>query len=116
MLTTFGSAGQRCMALAVNLFVGESKEWIPDLVERVEKLTVNAGHVKGTNLGAMNNRAGMKRAEDVIQSAIDEVDGILLDGRGVKVEGFPKGNFIGPTIGAAYGHLQRRVIRTRFSP
>lgn len=39
----FGAAGQRCMALSTALFVGESANWIPDLVERAKKLKVNAG-------------------------------------------------------------------------
>ena len=36
----FGAAGQRCMALSVALFVGETKEWIPELVERAQALKV----------------------------------------------------------------------------
>ena len=39
----FGAAGQRCMALSTAIFVGEAKEWIPELVERAKKLKVNAG-------------------------------------------------------------------------
>lgn len=39
----FGAAGQRCMALSTAIFVGEAKEWIPDLVEKAKKLRVNAG-------------------------------------------------------------------------
>ena len=36
----FGAAGQRCMALSVAVFVGETKEWIPEIVERATKLKV----------------------------------------------------------------------------
>ena len=39
----FGAAGQRCMALSTAVFVGEAQKWIPDLVERTQKLVVNAG-------------------------------------------------------------------------
>lgn len=39
----FGAAGQRCMALSTAIFVGDSQKWIPDLMERAEKLVVNAG-------------------------------------------------------------------------
>ena len=28
----FGAAGQRCMALPIGIFVGEAREWIPDLL------------------------------------------------------------------------------------
>lgn len=39
----FGAAGQRCMALSTAVFVGESKEWIPEIIERANKLKLNAG-------------------------------------------------------------------------
>ena len=41
----FGAAGQRCMALTTAIFVGESKEWIPDLVAKAKELKVNEGTV-----------------------------------------------------------------------
>lgn len=40
----FGAAGQRCMALSTAIFVGETKEWIPEIVEKAKKLQVNAGN------------------------------------------------------------------------
>lgn len=39
----FGAAGQRCMALSTAIFVGDAQKWIPDLVERTQKLVVNSG-------------------------------------------------------------------------
>lgn len=30
----FGAAGQRCMALSVAVMVGDSKQWIQELVEK----------------------------------------------------------------------------------
>jgi malonate-semialdehyde dehydrogenase (acetylating)/methylmalonate-semialdehyde dehydrogenase len=39
----FGAAGQRCMALTTAVWVGEAKEWIPELIEKTKKLKVNAG-------------------------------------------------------------------------
>lgn len=39
----FGAAGQRCMALTTAVFVGEAKEWIPELIEKTKQLKVNAG-------------------------------------------------------------------------
>merc|ERR1711912_9704 len=47
----FGAAGQRCMALSTAVWVGSSKEWIPELIERCKKLKVNAGHLPGTDIG-----------------------------------------------------------------
>lgn len=42
----FGAAGQRCMALSVAIFVGEAKNWLPDLKANAEKLKVNFGIIK----------------------------------------------------------------------
>jgi len=42
----FGAAGQRCMALSTAVFVGEAKQWIPELVEKAKLLKVNAGKVE----------------------------------------------------------------------
>ncbi len=43
-LAGFGAAGQRCMTTLVVVFVGASKEWIPELVECAKTLMkVNAG-------------------------------------------------------------------------
>jgi len=39
----FGAAGQRCMALSTVVWVGEARQWIPEMVERAKKLKVNAG-------------------------------------------------------------------------
>ena len=39
----FGAAGQRCMALSTAVFVGETKEWIPEIVKKAKTLKINAG-------------------------------------------------------------------------
>jgi len=46
----FGAAGQRCMALSTAVFVGEAADWIPDLVDRAQKLKVGAGKTAANQL------------------------------------------------------------------
>ncbi|XP_063894459.1 probable methylmalonate-semialdehyde/malonate-semialdehyde dehydrogenase [acylating], mitochondrial [Helicoverpa armigera] len=94
----FGAAGQRCMALSVAVFVGQSKEWIPDLVERAKGLKVNAGHVPDTDVGPLISVKAKERVIRLVESGVKEGAKLVLDGRGVKVPGFEKGNFVGPTI------------------
>lgn len=94
----FGAAGQRCMALSTALFVGESREWLPELVERAKKLKVNAGHVPETDVGPVISPESKKRICSLVQSGIDEGANVLLDGRNIVVPGYEEGNFIGPTI------------------
>mmetsp|Transcript_18115 Transcript_18115/g.22012 ORF Transcript_18115/g.22012 Transcript_18115/m.22012 type:complete len:527 (-) Transcript_18115:1860-3440(-) len=94
----FGAAGQRCMALPVAIFVGETQEWIPELVERAKKLKVSAGHVAGTDVGPLIDSASKARIESLIEQGIREGATVLLDGREIDVPDFPNGNFMGPTI------------------
>jgi len=94
----FGAAGQRCMALSTAIFVGETKEWIPELVERASKLKVNAGDQPDADLGPLISPQSKKRVCELVQSGIDEGAQLLLDGRGIKVPGYEKGNFVGPTM------------------
>ena len=94
----FGAAGQRCMALSTAVFVGESKEWINDLVEKAKKLKVNAGHVPNTDLGPVISPEAKQRICSLVESGVKEGAKLVLDGRGIKVPGYENGNFVGPTI------------------
>lgn len=94
----FGAAGQRCMALSVAIFVGKSKEWIPELVRASKKLKVNAGHIPGTDLGPVISPRSKKRICDLVESGVKDGATLALDGRGLVVHGFEKGNFVGPTV------------------
>src|SRR5690554_284546 len=94
----FGAAGQRCMATSVAVFVGESRDWLPDFVERAKKLKVSAGTDKAADLGPLVSPNARKRVESLIQQGADEGATLLLDGRGVQVADYAEGNFVGPTI------------------
>ncbi|KAJ9482407.1 hypothetical protein VN97_g11020 [Penicillium thymicola] len=94
----FGAAGQRCMALSTCVMVGETKEWLPEIAERAKALNVNGGFEEGADLGPVISPESKKRIEDLITSAEEEGATILLDGRGFKLENYPNGNFVGPTV------------------
>ena len=49
----FGATGQRCMALPVAIFVGESGSWVPELIEKAKTLKLNAGHEKDVDVGPL---------------------------------------------------------------
>jgi malonate-semialdehyde dehydrogenase (acetylating)/methylmalonate-semialdehyde dehydrogenase len=94
----FGASGQRCMAISAAVFVGESKKWIPEIIEKAKKLKVTQGNQPGADLGPLISPQAKERVEKLIQSASNEGAKIVLDGRGIQVSGYEKGNFIGPTI------------------
>jgi malonate-semialdehyde dehydrogenase (acetylating)/methylmalonate-semialdehyde dehydrogenase len=90
----FGAAGQRCMALSTLVMVGETKEWLPELVTRAKALNVNGGFEKDADLGPLISPQSKQRVEALIQSAIDEGADVLLDGRGMTPEKYPNGNWV----------------------
>ncbi|XP_066282832.1 probable methylmalonate-semialdehyde/malonate-semialdehyde dehydrogenase [acylating], mitochondrial [Branchiostoma lanceolatum] len=94
----FGAAGQRCMALSTAVFVGEAREWIPELIERAKQLKVNAGDQPGADLGPLISPEAKQRVCDLVQSGVDQGAELLLDGRDIKVPGYENGNFVGPTV------------------
>jgi len=95
----FGASGLRCMALPLVIFVGESKEWIPELVEKVKKLKIGPGSDSQTQVGPLITAESKARVEKLIEVGIKEGATVLLDGRNPKLgKGYEKGNFVGPTV------------------
>ena len=96
--STFGAAGQRCMATSVTVLVGEARNWIPDIVAKAKTLKVNAGTEQGADLGPLVSRQAHSRVLGLIEQGVKEGAKLELDGRNLKVPGYEQGNFVGPTI------------------
>lgn len=95
----FGAAGQRCMALSACVLVGEARGWVPEIAARAARLKVGCGADASTDVGPLISPAALRRAEDLVSRA--EWEGtaeVALDGRGLRVPGYEKGNFLGPTV------------------
>jgi malonate-semialdehyde dehydrogenase (acetylating)/methylmalonate-semialdehyde dehydrogenase len=97
--SSFGCAGERCMALPVVV----AQEGIADrLVEAItanaKALKVGCAYDKASELGPVVNQKHMDTILGWIDRGIKEGARLVLDGRGIKVPGFEKGFFIGPTI------------------
>lgn len=95
----FGCAGERCMALPVVVAHEDiADKLVAAIVEEAKKIVVGPAYDKATKLGPVINGAHMKSILDWIQKGVDEGARVVLDGRGVKVEGYENGFYIGPTI------------------
>lgn len=92
----FGSTGQRCMAISVVVMVGDSAQWIPEIVEKTKGLSVGSGF-DNADIPPLNNAEHKANVERLIADGEKNAT-LLLDGRGVQIEGYPNGNFVGPTI------------------
>lgn len=93
----FGSTGQRCMAISVAILVGDSQQWIPEIVEKTKKLTVGPGS-QNVDIAPLNNKDALSRVNNLIDLGGKQGAKVLLDGRNYKVQGYDRGNFVGPTI------------------
>ncbi|MGE7924997.1 CoA-acylating methylmalonate-semialdehyde dehydrogenase [Viridibacillus arvi] len=93
----FGSAGERCMACAVVVAVGDiADELVTRLVEESNKLTIGDGLNEGIFLGPVIRDSHKDRTIQYIESGIEEGATLLRDGRNDQpTEG---GYFVGPTI------------------
>ena len=87
-----GCAGQRCMAASAMVAVGKVDPIIDKICEEARKI------IPGKNLGAVINAASRERIERYITEAEQQGAKVLVDGRGVRVEGKEGGTYVGPTV------------------
>ena len=97
--STYGCAGQRCMALPV-ICVQDSiaDEFVAMLVEKAKQLKIGPSVDPSSQLGPLVSQSQKEWVEKSIQRGVDEGADLVLDGRGITVEGHENGFFVGPTI------------------
>jgi len=93
-----GAAGQRCMAISVAVFVGQSQEWIEELAEKIAKVKPGVWDDKEAGFGPLISPAAKARVLSLIQQGKDEGARCLVDGSETTVAGKETGNWVGPTV------------------
>jgi len=95
----FGCAGERCMALPV-VAVHESvaDKLVDALVRFASERKLGPAYEKTSELGPLVTDQHRKSVANWIQRGIDEGASLVLDGRGVVVDGYEKGFYLGPCI------------------
>lgn len=95
----FGAAGERCMALPVVVAVGGVGDRLAELVKtHAETIRVGDGMVEGVQMGPVISASARQRIISLIDDAESAGATVVLDGRGLTVEGCEGGHFLGPTI------------------
>jgi malonate-semialdehyde dehydrogenase (acetylating)/methylmalonate-semialdehyde dehydrogenase len=102
----YGSAGERCMAISVAVPVGEetANKLVDKLQDRVKALKVGHSLAKDSDFGPVVAASAKERIEGYIQSGVDEGATLLTDGRGLTVDGYDDGFWLGPTL---FDHVTR---------
>lgn len=97
--SSFGAAGQRCMAISVAVVVGpDAGPLLDKLKPRAEKVVLGAGHVEGTEVGPVITRAAQQRIRKAVADSIAGGATAVVDRSAEDPEGFENGYFVGPTI------------------
>ena len=101
----YGSAGERCMAISAVVAVGEAGDaLVPRLAARAAALAVGPGDRAGVDMGPLITPAHAERVSGYIDAGEREGATLVIDGRGVEVEGHAGGHFVGPTL---FDHVTR---------
>jgi len=95
---TVGAAGQRCMAISVIVFVGDTIQWATELADRLRAIRPGIWNDPEAAFGPLINKGAQQRVTKLIGSGIDQGATCLVDGRDCQVEGYPDGNWVGPTL------------------
>lgn len=93
-----GAAGQRCMAISVAVFVGESANWIPELAELLAEVKPGLWDDKSAGFGPLISPQAKARVLDLIQQGKDAGATCLVDGSEFTLDGYEQGNWVGPTV------------------
>jgi len=96
----YGSAGERCMALPVVVAVGDQvAEAIKTrLIDGIKGLKVGTSFDPVAHFGPVITNAHRERIQSYIQMGVDEGAELVIDGRGLKLQGYEDGFFIGPSL------------------
>ena len=97
--SSFGCAGERCMALPVVVAQESIADRLVELIKQYAmELKVGPAYDPETNLGPVVTAAHKKSVVDWINKGIEEGATVVLDGRDVVVPGYENGFYLGPTI------------------
>jgi malonate-semialdehyde dehydrogenase (acetylating)/methylmalonate-semialdehyde dehydrogenase len=98
---SFGAAGERCMAISVAVPVGKETAdgLIERLVPRIETLKVGP-YTAGEDIdyGPVITPQAKARIEGLIDSGLEQGATLVTDGRGLSLQGYENGYFVGPTL------------------
>jgi len=100
MGAAYGSCGERCMAISVAVAVGNdtADTLVGKLKKELAELRVGNGCDNSNNMGPLITGPHRDKVRGYIDLGVQEGADLVVDGRGLKVEGFEDGFFLGGTL------------------
>ena len=97
--STYGCAGQRCLAASTIVTVGDKKGIIRDsLYESAKNRKTGYGLEESVEMGPVITAKSAQRIAGLIDKGLSEGGKLVLDGRNASIPGFERGNFLKPSI------------------
>ena len=94
----FGSAGERCMAISVVVAVEPvADELIAKITERMATLRIGDGR-RGCDMGPLVTQQHRDKVASYLDAGVEQGAALVVDGRGVEVDGAADGFWLGPTL------------------
>jgi malonate-semialdehyde dehydrogenase (acetylating)/methylmalonate-semialdehyde dehydrogenase len=95
----YGSAGERCMAVSVAVAVGGVGDALIDrLAPKVRSLKVGPGLDRDSEMGPLVTKEHLAKVSRYIDEGVAAGAEVVVDGRGLKLQGYEGGYFLGGTL------------------
>ncbi|MFD5888167.1 CoA-acylating methylmalonate-semialdehyde dehydrogenase [Streptomyces sp. NPDC060334] len=96
----YGSAGERCMAIAVAVPVGEetADALVAKLKERIAALRIGTSDDPDADFGPLVSRDALDRVNRYVDIGVTEGAELVVDGRGFTLPGHENGYFAGASL------------------
>jgi malonate-semialdehyde dehydrogenase (acetylating)/methylmalonate-semialdehyde dehydrogenase len=99
MGAAYGSAGERCMAVSVAVAVGNvADKLIAKLEPRIRALKIGPGTDPEAEMGPLVTREHREKVKGYVDIGEKEGAKLVVDGRGLSLQGYENGFFIGGTL------------------
>src|SRR3546814_1310079 len=95
-----GSAGEGCMAISVAVPVGQATAdaLVERLAPKVRTLKSGPGTDVEAEMGPLVTREHADKVQGYIDAGVAEGAELVVDGRGLNIQGYEKGFFVGGTL------------------
>jgi len=95
----YGSAGQRCMAISAVVAVGGAGDALVEKIRtRAEAIKVGPGRGDDVEMGPVVTKESQQRVLGYVDRGVEAGATLVLDGRGLAVDGHDDGFFVGPCL------------------
>jgi len=96
MGAAYGSAGERCMAVSVAVTVGKAGDALMEkMAPRVRSLKIGPYTDPEAEMGPLVTKQAYDRVRGYVDTGVKEGAQLVVDGRGLKLQGYENGYFVG---------------------